>query len=196
MSERYAFIDGTRRMYEEVKTEEQKQRIKEDIKKSLIANLTNDLDNVIDRILESPSMGIIDVTNTKFGLMLLESIVGYALGFFFSTIAMCGITAERLCMDILLRCKLELDGKPLQTDELEPLLNIPHSQLIELLFQWKIIEEEIKNKLHQIKDTRNKYIHPDIIPSGMTALEREELKSNALKILTHLKEVLSKTFPF
>jgi hypothetical protein len=149
MSDKIAFVDNLRNLYD-ISPTEQKGEVKAELKEALEAFLKDDIDARVDRWLEPPSMGVIDVTNTNFKEMLNESIMCYVHGFYYSTISVCGITAERLCMDILLRGKLTIDGRTLLSTELESLLAIPYTHMIELLYGWGIINEDTKNKLHKI----------------------------------------------
>jgi hypothetical protein len=183
-----SFVDSLRNAYDK-SSEEQKKGLKTEMKKALEDFCMADIDAKVDRCLEPPSIGVIDVTNTNFTQILGESLMCYVYGFYYSTISVCGITAERLCMDILLRRKLTIDERILLSEDLNSLFAIPYSHMIELLYGWHIINENIKNKLHRIKDIRNKYVHPDVISN------LGQLKKDSLEILTLLKDVLSQSFP-
>jgi len=187
MSGKVAFVDTLRNAYDHLPADK-KEEFKENMKKTLEKFCSQDLEAKVDRWLEPPSIGVIDVTNANFTTMLQESITCYVLEFYYSTISICGITAERLCMDILLRCKLAINGKTLSSDELESFLAIPYSLMIELLYSWGIIDRDVRDRLHKIKDIRNRYVHPDVLP------EPNQLKKDSLEILTLLKYVLSQSF--
>jgi hypothetical protein len=135
MSDRIAFVDSLRDLYD-YSPKEKKEEVKGLLKKTLEDFCRNDLDARVYRWLEPPSIGVIDITNTKFKEMLNESIMCYVHGFYYSTISVCGITAERLCMDILLRQELTINGRTMLSSELESLLAIPHSHMIDLLYSW------------------------------------------------------------
>jgi hypothetical protein len=182
-----AFVDTLRNAYDH-SPEEKKEELKNEMRKYLEDFCSKDLDAKINRWLEPPSMGVIDVTNTNFTQMLSESLMCYTLGLYYSTISVCGITAERLCMDLLLRHTLTIDGRTLSPTDLNFLFAIPYAHMIELLHGWNIINDDVRGKLHRIKDIRNMYVHPDIIPQG-------QLKKDSLEILTTLKYVLSQSFP-
>jgi hypothetical protein len=193
MSEKIAFVDTLRNSYDN-SPNEKKEEMKGILKKNLEDFCRNDLNARVDRWLEPPSMGVIDVTNTRFKEMLYESIMCYVHGFYYSTIAICGITAERLCMDILLRHKLTIDERTLLSNDLKSLFTIPQGHMIELLYNWNVISEDVKNKLHRISGIRNTYVHPDIIPDLETITGRKEIKKNSLEILTLLKYILTQSF--
>ncbi len=192
MSEKIAFVDALRNLYDN-SPKERKEEVKGILKKTLEDFCRNDLDARVDRWLEPPSMGVIDVTNTSFKEMLNESIMCYVHGFHYSTISVCGITAERLCMDILLRHKLTIDERTLLSNDLKSLLTIPHKHMIELLYGWNIINEDVRKKLLRINDIRNTYVHPDIIPNLETISGEGKLKKDSLEILTTLKYILSQS---
>jgi hypothetical protein len=194
MSEKIAFIDTLRIVYEN-SPQEKKEEMKKQMKTALEKSFRSDLDAKVDRWLEPPSVGIIDVTNTNFISIFMESSLCYVFGLFYSTISVCGITAERLCMDILSRHTITLDGRILTLNELTSLFSIPHRNMIELLNVWKLINDDTRKKLHVINDIRNKYIHPDVIPDLELASGKGVLKKDALEILTTLKAVLSQSFP-
>jgi hypothetical protein len=195
MSIKVTFIDTLRNAYEQAPLE-LKPKIRDSMKSALTTSFADDIDAMVDRWLEPPSMGVIDVTNTKFTPMLMESLMNYVYGFYYSTISSCGITGERLCMDILLRRRFALDGKVLSPNDLEPLFSIPHVYLVNLLFGWHVIDDDARKKLLKINDIRNKYVHPDVIPDLESGIGKEELKKDALEILSILKEVLSWSFPY
>jgi hypothetical protein len=172
-----------------------REKIKKHMKTTLEKSFKDDLDAMVDRWLEPPSLGVIDVTNTNFVPMFIESSVCYLYGLFYSTISLCGVTAERLCMDILARHSFMLDGKILTSNDLNFLFAIPHSHMINLLHGWGIIDERTKKSLYLINDIRNKYVHPDVIPNLELPSGKSELKKDALDILINLKSVLSQSFP-
>lgn len=195
MSATTTFIDTLRNAYYHAPPE-LKPKIKERMKQALATSFNDDIDAKVDRWLEPPSMGRIDVTNTKFTPMLMESLMNFVYGFYYSTISSCGITAERLCMDILLRRRIVLDERTLSSTDLKPLFAIPHVRLVDLLSCWNIINDESRKKLLRINDIRNKYVHPDVIPDLESGTGKKELKKDALEILSLLKNVLSKSFPY
>lgn len=187
MSEKIAFVDSLRNAYDQ-SPKEQKEELKRELKRFLEDFLKEDFDAKVDRWLEPPSMGVIDVTNANFTQMLNESIMCYVFGFYYSTISICEITTERLCMDVLLRHKLSMDERTLSPNDFNLLFVIPHKKMIDLLHGWSIISETVKNKLYRMNDIRNTYVHPDVITTP------EQLKKAALEILTLLKYVLSQSF--
>jgi len=189
-----AFVDSLKTLYEQ-SPPEMKKVTKEMMKESLEKSFRDNLDVMVDRWLEPPSLGVINVTNTNFLPMLMESSMCYVYGFFYSTISLCGITAERLCMDILLRHNFTLDGKILTLNDLNFLFAIPHSHMINLLHGWGIIDKKTEKSLHKINDIRNKYVHPDVIPNLKVTSGKTELKKDALDVLTNIKYVLSQSFP-
>ena len=99
-------------------------------------------------------------------------------------------------MDILLRRRIVLDERTLSSTDLKPLFAIPHVRLVDLLSCWNIINDESRKKLLRINDIRNKYVHPDVIPDLESGTGKKELKKDALEILSLLKNVLSKSFPY
>ena len=194
-SRRIFEVDSLKNAYETAPPEK-KPIIREALKNALENFIVADLDSKVDRWLEPSSMGIIDVTNTNFTPMFWESLMCYVHGFFYSIISSCGITAERLCMDLLLSHKLASDERTLSHESLDPLLAIPHAHMIELLYDWGIINDDNRKKLHRINEIRNKYVHPDVIPNLGSAEGISELQKDSLEILMILKNILSKSFPY
>ena len=194
MPEKYEFIDTLKNAYDQ-SSPEKKIQIKQALRKILEDSFKSDLNAMVDRWLESRSMGIIDVTDTKFNLIWMESFMCYIRGFYYSTIALCGITAERLCMDILYRHQLQLDGKTLLPCELDSFFQIPYTHMVKILHDWNIINEDTKTNLNKVGDVRNEYVHPDVIPDLESSSGQEKLRNDALKILNLLKDVLSQSFP-
>lgn len=88
----------------------------------------------------------------------------YTYGMFYSAIAMAGVTAERSCYDLINVADIKIDGKALSNDEKQAVTEMRFYDLVELLSKWGLIQDSTKQKLHEIRRTCNKYVHPNLLP--------------------------------
>ena len=79
-------------------------------------------------------------------------------------IAMTGVTAKRSCYDLINMTDIRIDGKALSNDEKQAVNEMRFYDLVEVLSKWGLIQDSTKQKLHEIRRTRNKYVHPNPPP--------------------------------
>jgi hypothetical protein len=72
----------------------------------------------------------------KVPALLKEAVDSYTLGNFFATIALCGMTAERLYYDFIDFVDIRIGEKLLNNEQKQALYKLPYSSLVD--FFWKI----------------------------------------------------------
>jgi hypothetical protein len=149
--------------------------------KGIIEKITKSEDKMYERRKNIRGFDFI-MAEGKVPILLREAIDSYILGNFFSTIAVCGMTAERLCYDFIDFVDIRIGEKLLSHEEKTALYKLPFNGMID--FFWKIgsLDKYTKDLLYQILDLRNRYVHP--------AMSQEQQAEDAMKILNLLCEVL------
>jgi hypothetical protein len=99
----------------------------------------------------------------------------FIYGQYYSAIALAGVTAERFCIDLLLVAEIKVDGRSLSDEEKQAITEMRFYDIIELLRKWELIQEATKTKLHEIRRTRNKYVHPAHPPFSTAKSDSERL---------------------
>jgi hypothetical protein len=92
-----------------------------------------------------------------------EVLMLYTNGYYYSTIASCGVAAERVCYDILETVDIELDHEPLTSFQKSKVYKMNISQFVKLLQAWGLIKKETAELLAKIRACRNKYVHPSFV---------------------------------
>jgi hypothetical protein len=166
------------------------QTLSDEQRKKLEANikgwLQRDLDEKVHRAISTPNFGPLPIVH-QFVLFFPELFQLYIHGLFYSTIALCGVAAERLCVDLVAITPIEVNGKHLSDAQKESISNMRLVDLIDTLFEWKIISSDSKERLQEVRQIRNKYVHPNPPPF-------EGAKSDAEKVLKLMCEVVSVEF--
>jgi hypothetical protein len=127
--------------------------------KALIGRIAESENNMYERRKNIQGFDFI-MAEGKVPLILREAIDSYLLGNYFSTIALCGMTAERLCYDFIDFVDIRIGEKLLDSEQKQVLYKMPFNGLVE--FFWKIgsFNDTTKNLMYQISDIRNRYVHP------------------------------------
>jgi len=164
----------------------EKTKFKNKVSEWLQKTFKEDLNEKVERFLSIPSIDPIP-TVEKFVQLIHEVFQLYTNGLFYSTVALCGITAERLCYDIIEDSKITINETTLSSSQKETLHRLNQAVLIDTLFEWGLVKKETKKKLHKIRKIRNKYIHP-------SEFSKQESKKDALKILGLLCQVINNEY--
>jgi len=194
----YFFYEGGGKEDYDSFSDNDKIKYRETFKEILLKKFTNDLDKIFDNWVSIPKLGVLKITEPRFTPIFFEAEACYAFGSFLSTIALCAIASERLCMDLILKSKIELDGKTLTEKEID---DLNQSEMIKLLESWNIINEETEKSLWKINTTRIKYIHPKNVPKVnpeefdfIDVKDMKAMKEDAKKTLIQFKTVLMEVF--
>jgi hypothetical protein len=152
---------------------------RKDIVKDLIKKIVESEDDMYERRKNIQGFDII-MADGKVPALLKEAIDSYTLGNFFSTIALCGMTAERLCYDFIDFVDIKIGEKLLNDEQKQVLNRLPFNSMVE--FFWKIgsFNDRTKNLMFDIAAIRNRHIHPTMVGPA----------EDAIKILNLLCKVL------
>lgn len=147
--------------------------------------LEQDLDNRISRYKELPAF-IIEIKDKgdNYVDLLHEARDLYVEGKFYSCIAMCGVTSERIAKDILKRSilirKLEKTNPSRFSHQLD---RIPMDIVRELVISAGLVEESIRSDFTELSNLRDKCVHARMIAS----------KNDAQKAIKYLHNIIEET---
>jgi hypothetical protein len=133
---------------------------REDEVKALIKDIQDHFDAILDRRKKIEGVGILYIQYGKFQDLLHEAFSVYELGFYYSTISLCGTLSERICYDFIDMMEISVDNEKLDQKTKESLYELPFRHLLEFLEKQNKIDQDNSNLLHQIYDKRNQYVHP------------------------------------
>jgi len=144
----------------------------------LLSTFQSDLDQKVARAFDTKDFGPLPVVQefVKFMPQLFQL---YMYGMYYSTIALAGVTAERLCLDLLYMADIQVDGRTLSNKKKQAIARMHFVDLIDLLSKWKVIKGSTRRKLHAIRKTRNRYLHP-----GQPPFQTEKADAKHLVELT------------
>jgi hypothetical protein len=137
------------------KEKEMLNSIEEFLKQSFIS----DLHEKAKRFLEVPSIGFIPA-NKEYFKLYYELIQLYTGGMYYSSIVLSGVLCERICYDILLKKRINVEDRPLSEEQTVCLFEMNLAYLFELLHDWGLIKEDTKGEMWEINRKRNEYVHP------------------------------------
>jgi len=139
--------------------QEKKRDLELNVRGWLLSTFQSDLDQKVARAFDTKDFGPLPVVQefVKFMPQLFQL---YMYGMYYSTIALAGVTAERLCLDLLHMADIQVDGRTMSNKKKQAIVKMHFVDFIDLLSKWKIIKGSTRNKLHAIRKTRNKYLHP------------------------------------
>jgi hypothetical protein len=167
-------------------TPEQKRSLEDSVKKWLTSEFQRSLDDKVTRAFETSWFGPLPLVH-QFVQFMPGLFDLYVNGFYHAAVALAGLTAERLCYDLIEVSNLQVDGKSLSNNEKQLIEKMRWYDLIELLAQWSLIQKSTRQSLHEIREIRNRYVHP-------RQLTPENAKGDAKRIITVLCEVARSEF--
>jgi hypothetical protein len=121
--------------------------------------IQNNHNSIYERRKEIDGVGIV-YAEGKMWELLQEAKNTYMLGHYYSTIALSGMAAERLCYDYIEFSQIQINGTTLNDKAKQELINLPHRHLINFLYEYGIIDVKSKSILHKIANKRNEHVHP------------------------------------
>lgn len=156
------FLNSLPRFYESLGSE-QKGKLEAKVRDWLLSSFKSDLDKKVERTLNAGNFGPLPLVH-QFVRFMPELLQLYINGLHYSAIALAGVTAERFCLDLVNLADIEIDGKRLSNEEKVAISDMRFSDLIDLLSIWSLIQDTTKTRLHEIRKTRNRYVHPQQPP--------------------------------
>lgn len=115
--------------------------------------------------------------------ILIEARELYINGFFYSTVAMVGIAAERFAIDLLNASEIIVNGKKINNKD--TFKDIEQYRRLKLLLSLGILDRKSMGKLSGIKDIRNRYAHGEKYRAD---------KKDALTVLRLFTDVINSEF--
>jgi hypothetical protein len=158
----YAFLNLLPRFYESLRPD-QKRDLESRVKDWLLSSFQSDLDKKVERALSTGTFGPLPLVH-EFVKFMPELLQLYINGLYYSAIALAGVTAERFCLDLVNLAEIQVDARTLSNEEKRAVAEMRFSDLIDLLEKWNLIQDSTKTKLHEMRRTRNKYMHPQQPP--------------------------------
>lgn len=153
------------------------------VKSLLKQELEHKLNEMIDRYKRLPAVMVQHGESSK---LLYEARKLYVEGYYFSCIAMCGITVERIAKGLLLKSVLFRKGNKLSLpskDLIKELNRIEINTVRELLIKSGVIDKKLRNPFIKLAELRNKYVH-----SG-----GENLENDAKNAIDYLHVIIEGT---
>lgn len=131
----------------------------ETAKEMLLKRFTEKLDDMIERYLGLP---IIMVHMGKYNDILSEARSLFIEGKFYSCIAMCGVTSEKIAKELFRDClQYKIDNKiySLSDDQSKTLSRVDMETTRRLLIKFKIVDDSIGKSFKELEELRNNYVH-------------------------------------
>ena len=174
------FLNSLPKLYQTLKPE-QKHDLEVKVRDWLTSSFQSDLGEKVERTLSVGNFGPLPLVH-EFVRFMPELLQLYINGLYYSTIALAGVTAERFCFDLVNMADFRIDDKVLSNEEKEAVMGMRFVDLIDLLSKWSLIQDSTKGKLHEIRRTRNIYVHPNAPPFDMAKNDAKRLIQLACEI--------------
>ena len=100
--------------------------------------------------------------NNNFVFLLDQAYKSFLMGMNYSAVSLCGMAIERLCYDFIWFSEITFEGKPLTDQQRAFLNNISMMKLIDFIHSLEYINEDVRSRMIQINNRRNKYVHPTL----------------------------------
>jgi hypothetical protein len=160
---------------------EQKRDLEAKVRDWLTSSFQSDLDRKVERMLSVGNFGPLPLVH-EFVRFMPELLQLYINGLCYSAIALAGVTAERFCFDLVNMADFKIDGKLLSNEEKQAVMEMRFIDLIDLLSKWSLIQDSTKRKLHEIRRTRNEYVHRNRPSSEMAKTDAKRLIQLACEV--------------
>lgn len=139
------------------------------------------LNEVVSRSISIENLNIIK--NIAFFDLVSEARSLYIEGFYYSTVALCGVIGENICRTIVESAEITINQKKLENKK--PLIKLDFSALNNILIGLNLISQNSYLNLENIRKLRNEYVHGKTLSNIATAKKDAEISINY--IITILK---------
>lgn len=177
-----AVLDGRSRSIADGGKEEREKAIA-----TLREEFEKDLPGIVERFAQLPEVAIASGPHVP---LLMDARDLYAYGYFYSCVAQCGITAERIMKDLAARHLriIKEDGSTVEIppEAIEHLDWFDNSRLVKFVTKSGLIGEDTRKAALALGELRNKYAHG----SG------EDEAADAMKAITLLQTLIDGTVSF
>ena len=153
---------------------EKKAELKGKARETLTSVFNSNLDGMVERMFRTGNFGPLPMT-IRFVEYMPALFDLFTVGHYYAAIAMAGVTAERLCIDLFLISDVMVNEEKLTDEQKEGIVEMNQYARIQFLSRWSLIRESTRTKLHEIRKCRNKYMHPSQAPSGTQEADAEHL---------------------
>jgi hypothetical protein len=162
-------------------------KYEKEIKEQLLAQYNDKITEIINRYKILPAIVVNHGVYTK---SLIEARQVYVEGYFYSCIAMCCVTAEKIAKEILIQNLFIQQGNNLEKIPAEAIKyfeKINLETIREILLKSKLISVNLRTPYKNLAELRNKYMH---------IREITATKTDAISALKFLHNIIEETVSF
>lgn len=173
-------IDITKDTYSKLdkkRRREYKKQLSDEFKKYFDAKLNE----IVNRSISIENLNIIK--NVAFFDLVSEARSLYIEGFYYSTVALCGVIGENICRTIVESAEITINQKKLENKK--PLIKLDFSALNKILIGLNLISQNSYLNLENIRKLRNDYVHGKTLSNIANAKKDAKISINC--IITILK---------
>ena len=139
------------------------------------------LNEVVSRSISVENLNVIK--NIAFFDLVSEARSLYIEGFYYSTVALCGVIGENICRTIVESAEITINQKKLENKK--PLIKLDFSALNKILIGLNLISQNSYRNLEIIRKLRNDYVHGKTLSNITNAKKDAKISINC--IITILK---------
>ena len=139
------------------------------------------LNEVVSRSISVENLNVIE--NIQFFDLVYEARSLYVEGFYYSTVALCGVIGENVCRTIVESTVITINQKKLENKK--PLIKLDFSALNKILIGLNLISQNSYLNLEKIRKLRNDYVHGKTLSNIANAKKDAKISINC--IITILK---------
>lgn len=139
------------------------------------------LNEVVSRSISVENLNVIK--NIAFFDLVSEARSLYIEGFYYSTVALCGVIGENICRTIVESAEITINQKKLENKK--PLIRLEFSALNKILIGLNLISQNSYRNLEIIRKLRNDYVHGKTLSNIANAKKDAKISINC--IITILK---------
>ena len=115
----------------------------------------NKLNEIVNRSISIENLNVIE--NIPFFDLVSEARHLYIEGFYYSTVALCGVIGENICRTLVESTEITINYKKLENKK--PLIKLDFSALNKILIGLNLINQNSYRNLEVIRKLRNDYVH-------------------------------------
>lgn len=130
------------------------------------------LNEVVSRSISVENLNVIK--NIAFFDLVSEARSLYIEGFYYSTVALCGVIGENICRTVVESAEVTINQKKLENKK--PLIKLDFSALNKILIGLNLISQNSYRNLEIIRKLRNEYVHGKTL-SNITNAKKDAKKS-------------------
>lgn len=160
--------------YSKIQDREKQKQFRARVGKTILSRFKNKLPSIVEKAIKISSLNA--VTYGDYYSILSEAIDSFILGHYKATIACCGIAAELIAFEVVVKIQDDTLGRK----NFESMNQ--HSRLVVLLLIKKINVTTFK-ELDEIRRIRNLYIHNDVKKTASDEVNASICLNNLIKAI-------------